>query len=534
MIDIENSLLRKFGVTDVYRENYIKIYPIYNEHFEFFRETVLKLKRKLHSNFETDTNLRVFIIFYQRFIKISSSLPITLAECTNLTEKNSDINLKKLIKNIKVAYPDYIKEFDFIFNKFNEFKKDKTNLFLDNNLNPVYDKENLILYDSRYKPNTNFQYVKSKSYFINPNFKKVKSISLLNPTSYLLQEIAFLDICESLKVLNFSWFNRDYSNIDLFISNRNIQFKKLSINYIDTPKPKINLLNEFKGEISDDDLELSSDLEEIFKLLQSKNNEDLKIEDKDQRNDTDLEKIRATLFQLSNGKIVLLKNEKDNTNDKCDVIERTPLIEKILIKSKKVDLIKPGEFVLLEGERTRSTMLEKEAANDIENNSELYCSKNASDLYADRKDWKFRLKQEINRLGLEKVISKLKEYGGRKNIKISNIKYWLNPKSLRTDDPETFFAIMKLCGLHNKSNEIWINMETLEKAHLKAGRVIKKKIEQEITKDPQMLYEKGYQEYFLDEKGSGSIEVYKIIEKGKSVMVKLSITDKALLPSDLH
>ena len=119
MIDIENSLLRKFGVTDVYRENYIKIYPIYNEHFEFFRETVLKLKRKLHSNFETDTNLRVFIIFYQRFIKISSSLPITLAECTNLTEKNSDINLKKLIKNIKVAYPDYIKEFDFIFNKFN-------------------------------------------------------------------------------------------------------------------------------------------------------------------------------------------------------------------------------------------------------------------------------------------------------------------------------------------------------------------------------------------------------------------------------
>ena len=29
-------------------------------------------------------------------------------------------------------------------------------------------------------------------------------------------------------------------------------------------------------------------------------------------------------------------------------------------------------------------------------------------MYANRKDWKFRLRQEINRLGLDKVIDKLK------------------------------------------------------------------------------------------------------------------------------
>ena len=65
---------------------------------------------------------------------------------------------------------------------------------------------------------------------------------------------------------------------------------------------------------------------------------------------------------------------------------------------------------------------------------------NAFELYADRKDWKFRLKQEINRLGLEKVINKLKEYGGRKTIKVHNIKYWLYPKSLRTDDQRDIFC----------------------------------------------------------------------------------------------
>ena len=35
---------------------------------------------------------------------------------------------------------------------------------------------------------------------------------------------------------------------------------------------------------------------------------------------------------------------------------------------------------------------------------------------------------------------------------------------------------MKLCGLYNKSEEIWQSMEKLEKAHRKAGKIIRKKI----------------------------------------------------------
>ena len=98
---------------------------------------------------------------------------------------------------------------------------------------------------------------------------------------------------------------------------------------------------------------------------------------------------------------------------------------------------------------------------------------------------------------------------------------------------KTFFALMKLCGLYNKCDEIWDHMEKLEKAHRKAGKIIRKKIENIIEKDANQLKEKGYQEYFLDDEGSGSVEVYKIIEKGKSLKVKLSITDKPLSPGDL-
>jgi hypothetical protein len=77
-------------------------------------------------------------------------------------------------------------------------------------------------------------------------------------------------------------------------------------------------------------------------------------------------------------------------------------------------------------------------------------------------------------------------------------------------------------------------MEKLEKAHRKAGKIIRKKIEQVIAKDANQLQEKGYQEYFLDDEGSGSVEVYKIIEKGKSLKVKLSITDRPLTPGELQ
>ena len=231
--------------------------------------------------------------------------------------------------------------------------------------------------------------------------------------------------------------------------------------------------------------------------------------------------MKSTLFQLSNGKVALLRNDSSYDQSQ-DVLEKSPL-GKISVKSKKVDLIRPGEFVLFQGERA-TTMLEKETS-IFEDEAHL--------MYANRKDWKFRLRQEINRLGLDKTIEKIKEYGGRKSIKFHNIVYWLNPKSLRSDDKETFFALMKLCGLYNKCDEIWEHMEKLEKAHRKAGKIIRKKIENIIEKDANQLKEKGYQEYFLDDEGSGSVEVYKIIEKGKSLKVKLSITDKPLSPGDL-
>ena len=72
---------------------------------------------------------------------------------------------------------------------------------------------------------------------------------------------------------------------------------------------------------------------------------------------------------------------------------------------------------------------------------------------------------------------------------------------------------MKVCGLFNKSEEIWLNMEKLEKAHRKSGRIIRKKIEHVVTKNTKPLYEKGYYEYFLDEKEVVQLKFIKSLKR---------------------
>ena len=521
MIEISKSILKNYKIENIYKNNYIKIYKIYNYDYEYFSKTVSSLTKKLSRHKLDDINLSKFLNFYWRFIKICNCIPIPVSHCAILTENNSNLNIDKIKKTLFVAYPDYQTEFDYLIKKYYEFRKSDNNFFLQNDLNLINNERNLILYDTVHKISNVYKYIKKKNFFLKPQFNKIETITLLNPQTDLLQEIAYLNICDNIVVLNFDWLSRDYKNLDLFVSNKEITSKSLQIEYVATPKPQNNLTNEFKGEIFEEDLDLSSDLMEIFELLNSRNEDEAKIEDKDIKNENELDKVRSTLFQLSNGKIALLRNDP-NFDQAQDVIEKSPL-GKITIKNKKVDLIQPGEFVLFQGERA-TTMLEKETQNFVED---------ANTMYADRKDWKFRFKQEINRLGLDKVIEKIKEYGGRKTTKIHNISYWLNPKSLKSKDKKTFFAIMKVCGLFNKSEEIWLNMEKLEKAHRKAGRIIRQKIEQVVTKNTKPLYEKGYYEYFLDDKGSGSVEVYKIIEKGKSLKIKLSLTDKALLRGDL-
>ena len=513
---------KKFEITSLYKNEYIKIHTIYDQNFEEFSRTLSSLNKKLSEFKNDDKNLLNFFSFYWAFVNICNHLPSSFKSSAALLEKNKILNFNKIKKILLNSYPGHSDQLEFVIKKYNDLRISDQNPFLDGNKNYINNKSNLALNDAKLELGKKFKFTEKKNFFTKMYNYKLESVSLFNPDTELLQLIAYLDIADFVNVYNFNWIKKDYSNLSLFVSNQELITKPLSIKYVESIKPQYVIRNELKGEIFEEDISLSSDLNSIIQKIESENIEDDKIEDKNLKNQNNFDKIRSTLFQLSNGKIAFLRN--DSTFDQSQDVIVKSYTENIEVKSKKVDSIKVGEFVLFKGDRATS-MLEKETI--------LY-EKDANIFYAQRKDWKDRLSSELNKLGVDKTIKKLREFGGRKKISFINIKYWLYSKSLRTDDKETFLALMKLCGLSNKANEIWTNMAELEKFHLRAGRIIKTKIKEVITKsDLQKLLKIGFQEYSLDQKGGGSLEAYKVVAKSKTLKVKFSLTDKPISPSDL-
>ena len=159
MIEIDESIFKNFKIEDIYKENYIKIYNIYNNDFEYFCKTVYSITKKLNKYKLDDVNLSKFLSFYWRFIKICNYIPTTVSHCAILAEQNSNLNINKIKKNLFVAYPDYQAEFDYVIKKFYQFRKSDENFFLKNDLNFLMNDKNLILYDIGYRIDNSFRYM---------------------------------------------------------------------------------------------------------------------------------------------------------------------------------------------------------------------------------------------------------------------------------------------------------------------------------------------------------------------------------------
>ena len=137
MIEISKSILKNYKIENIYKNNYIKIYKIYNYDYEYFSKTVSSLTKKLSRHKLDDINLSKFLNFYWRFIKICNCISIPVSHCAILTENNSNLNIDKIKKTLFVAYPDYQAEFDYLIKKYYEFRKSDNNFFLQNDLNLI-------------------------------------------------------------------------------------------------------------------------------------------------------------------------------------------------------------------------------------------------------------------------------------------------------------------------------------------------------------------------------------------------------------
>ena len=112
MIESNESFIESFEINNIYKKDYIKVFTIYAQDFEYFSKTISSLTKRLNKYRIDDNNLSKFLGFYWKFIKICNALPISISDCSTLIETNSITNIKKIKDILCVAYPDYEKEFD--------------------------------------------------------------------------------------------------------------------------------------------------------------------------------------------------------------------------------------------------------------------------------------------------------------------------------------------------------------------------------------------------------------------------------------
>ena len=61
MIKTDDTLIESFVISDIYKDDYIKIFTIYDQDFEYFSKTISSITKRLNKYRIDDNNLSKFL-----------------------------------------------------------------------------------------------------------------------------------------------------------------------------------------------------------------------------------------------------------------------------------------------------------------------------------------------------------------------------------------------------------------------------------------------------------------------------------------
>lgn len=95
----------------------------------------------------------------------------------------------------------------------------------------------------------------------------------------------------------------------------------------------------------------------------------------------------------------------------------------------------------------------------------------------------------------------------------SNVHYWMSSKCIRPRQSDDFAAIMKFAGLSEQTEYLWSAMGEIDRAHRRAGHLIRRMLIQKIAATSlEPLERDGEMDFELGEQGGGSISAYQITD----------------------
>ena len=183
--------------------------------------------------------------------------------------------------------------------------------------------------------------------------------------------------------------------------------------------------------------------------------------------------------------------------------------EKLVHRVPTVDL-EPGMAVLVRTEGGGDYILA--AADRI-------MAKEAQELRWHQRNWKQLLRAIVKKLGMAAVVERLKA-AGSEIANYQNLRNWISPRSIRTLSKRDFDAIFIVINLEDDVDRYWKMMAAIDRAHRKAGNVIRRQLLQQVkSADLAPLQNEGRQDFELPgEVGGGSLTAVRIVKVSSDVV----------------
>ena len=174
------------------------------------------------------------------------------------------------------------------------------------------------------------------------------------------------------------------------------------------------------------------------------------------------EYVSARLFQLEGGIVVPLDAAESAratvlvlTHEEDDPVQRIP-----------VHSIEAGMFLLV---RTGG------GGEYIVSVADGVLGAHATSAREVQRDWKDRLRETVRQNGLHQVIQQLKKHGSKRANDV-NVRNWMSYRTIKTEDPKDFRAVMRQIGLAVEFEDYWKTMELIDRAHRRAGHLIRQRL----------------------------------------------------------
>lgn len=265
------------------------------------------------------------------------------------------------------------------------------------------------------------------------------------------------------RVIRFSWLtDADCRRLPVFEGWQELSGKLERLNKVRPKNEPIaigmaSVRSRWDRKLADEDLIPRFDLAVIAKQFVGNQNDESNAQETVAARLVELEGRRGTFIEADSRSVLVIDlNENTDRN-----------VERVSCSS-----LSSGMFLLLRGDSDPDTEYIIPIADKL-------LGRRAETLRRFQKAWKSRLKDVLFKEGFGNTVELLKQEGSTKATEI-NLRNWLGQRNIRTDDPEDFYAIMRVCGLGGDEARCWQFAKQIDSAHKRAGALIRKELLRQV------------------------------------------------------